>query len=801
MLAKNTDNLHGTGTLVAGLVFILLLIFVIVGVSRIQIDSSQSDMDFLVENHMQKLRLVSEMRVAARERTLSLYKIIQLRDAFERDEEWMIYNANATRFAEARLALITLPLTIEERQILDDQGRFTGETVPLQDKIVDLAMNENLAAAKTMMSTQAVPSQDRVLAKLDELSRIQEKAAAVAVRDAQAWGLAARNWIILLGTLVIAISSLVAIGITLRTRQHQRVLRREKDKAQITLFSIGEGVVTTDADGLVESLNPTAEVLTGWSLEQAKGRKLVEVFSLRNDIDKKVVGELFQAVLQGTSNVVTSDDIILVRKDDKEYTVEATAAPIFDDQHHVIGSVIVFRDVTEVRALSLELVYQARHDALTAIFNRHEFERRLQIVLARARATNEVSALCYLDLDLFKVINDTSGHAAGDELLKQIANLIHKQLRRDDIVARLGGDEFGVLLNNCDLKKAEILANSIRQSIVDFRFVWEDNSHELGVSIGVVPVEPDSGTLYDVMRAADVACYAAKDRGRNQVCVYSADDLTLVRRQGEMGWVQQIRQAMEQNRFCLAFQLITPLRNGDKPLVEILVRIESANRLITPTIFMPAAERYHLAPSIDRWVIENSIKFITSLPAPVRESIDCFCINLSGQSLSEPDMLVFVDRIFTEYGMSPEKICFEITETAAITNLTSASVFMEALKKQQCRFSLDDFGSGLSSFAYLKTLPVDYLKIDGTFVREIATDETDMAMVSSINQVSHIIGIRTVAEYVESEVIRKRVQRIGIDYAQGNYIGEPVPLTRENLVNQTELTGDIEARGEKEQHL
>jgi Amt family ammonium transporter len=581
--------------------------------------------------------------------------------------------------------------------------------------------------------------------------------------------------------MIFAISTLVAFGITVRTRQHQQLLNKEKEKAQITLHSIGEGVVSTNDAGHVESMNTAAEKLTGWKLSEATGKSLTDVFTVFNAGDENVVTEMLAAVLEGSGAFSRSEDIVLIRKDSSEYTVEATAAPILNDEQVVTGSVIVFRDVTRVRALGQELHYQARHDSLTGIYNRHEFEHRLQQVIALARSTGEASALCYLDLDLFKVINDTSGHAAGDELLRQIAKLLDEHVRRHDVLARLGGDEFGVLLEGCDLKKAENIAGGIRQAIAEFRFVWEDNSYELGVSVGVVPVEPDSGTLIDVMRSADIACYAAKDRGRNQVCVYSADDLTLVRRQGEMGWVQQIRQAMDENRFCLAFQPISSLSESNKPLLEILVRIESGDELATPDSFMPAAERYHMAPMIDRWIIENAVKFIDRLPIATREAVGNYCLNLSGQSLSEPDMLSFVVGILEKYKVSPKLICFEITETAAITNLSSARVFMDALKKKGCNFSLDDFGSGLSSFAYLKTLPVDYLKIDGTFVREIATDETDLAMVSSINQVSQIMGIRTVAEHVESKAILEQALKIGVDYAQGYYIGMPVACNQDNL--------------------
>lgn len=782
----STERNRADVSLVSGLAMLLFLMVVIAAISWVNMKALQERLDSMVDNHLLKIRLVSTMRVAARERTLILHKIISLPDAFDRDQEWMRFNAEASRFAEARLTLIAMDLSDEERNILSRQGEYTGETVPVQDQVVDLAMNDHPREARMLLLEQAVPSQDRVLAELDTLFAYQEQAATVAAQRARSTGASARHWMIALGLMIVAFSAAVATGIVRGNRQGRAALRAEKEKAQVTLLSIGEAVVATDALGRIESLNQVAENLTGWTLAQAQGMLFSDVFPVRHENAEKPIGDLLVRVL-ASSGVVTIDDLILQRKDGQEHAVEATATPIYDEQKNVIGMVMVFRDVTEVRALSRELGYQAQHDALTGLYNRYEFERRLQRALNQSRHAREDSVLCYLDLDLFKVVNDTCGHVAGDELLKQLSLILRERIRRHDVLARLGGDEFGILLEACDLAQAENVTQSIRRAISDFRFVWEDKSFELGVSVGVVPVQADSGTIYDVMRAADLACYAAKDRGRNQVCVYSADDLTMAQRQGELVWVQRIRQAMELNRFRLFAQPIRPLGNGgngpDQYMAEILVRIEGDDGMVMPSAFMPAAERYHLAPTVDRWVIEAAARFIASLPGNLLERFSSFSINLSGQSLGDPDMLEFVGGVIERTGVVANRLCFEVTETAAITNLSAARVFMEGLQQRGCRFALDDFGSGLSSFAYLKTLPVDYLKIDGTFVRDIASDETDFAMVSSINQVSHIMGIRTIAEYVENGDILDRVKLIGIDFAQGVYISKPFACEPETLAH------------------
>jgi diguanylate cyclase (GGDEF)-like protein len=435
-------------------------------------------------------------------------------------------------------------------------------------------------------------------------------------------------------------------------------------------------------------------------------------------------------------------------------------------------------DITERKLTEQALSYQATHDALTGLINRSDFERRLARVLETARSSQDEHALCYLDLDQFKVINDTCGHMAGDELLRQLGQMLPTAVRKRDTLARLGGDEFGVLMEHCTLEQAHRVANEIRETIADFRFPWQQQVFRIGVSIGLVPITETSESVANVLSAADSACYAAKDEGRNRVHIFHLGDTELARRQGEMQWVGRINQALEDNRFALWSQKIVPAQSdsGGADHFELLLRlIDERGETVLPGAFLPAAERYGLATKLDRWVIAAALAWLGGHPQRLKQLHLC-CINLSGASLADPEFLEFVQAQLQESGVPAEKICFEVTETATIANLSRAIDFMGKLKARGCKFALDDFGSGLSSFAYLKTLPVDYLKIDGAFVKDIVDDEVDLAMVRSINDVGKAMGKRTIAEFVENDAILQKLREIGVDYAQGYGIGPPTPI-------------------------
>ncbi|MBL1260242.1 MAG: EAL domain-containing protein [Thiotrichaceae bacterium] len=555
----------------------------------------------------------------------------------------------------------------------------------------------------------------------------------------------------------------------------ERALFKEKERAQITLESIGDGVITTNAQGLVDYMNPRAEMLAGVDFDACRGHLLSEVLNIFDEVTHKTSESPINACLQKGNRIALPGQVIVNQFTGKEFAVEVTASPILDRESVVVGVVIIFHDVTELRGLANKVSYQATHDALTGLINRREFERRLALLLESARQEDKEHALCYIDLDQFKIVNDTCGHVAGDELLRQLTTLLQAQVRERDTLARLGGDEFGILLGNCHLNKAEKIAEAFCHMVKEFRFVWQDKSFEIGASIGLVAIEANSGSTTDLLSAADSACYVAKDKGRNRVYVYQPDDEELVARHGEMQWVSRINQALEENRFELFYQPIVALQGGkEKMHVEVLLRLrDEAGKLIFPMAFIPAAERFDLMPAIDRWVIRNVFAFCE---ASGRDDIT-YAVNLSGASLSDAGLMGYLREQFSNYDVRPYDISFEITETAAISNLSEAIHFISELKILGCSFSLDDFGSGLSSFAYLKNLPVDYLKIDGGFIRSIVDNPIDCAMVESINHIGHVMGIKTIAEFVENDEIYTCIKNLGVDYAQGYYIEKPKPLS------------------------
>ncbi len=480
-----------------------------------------------------------------------------------------------------------------------------------------------------------------------------------------------------------------------------------------------------------------------------------------------------------------------LRKDGSIVTLQNSVRVInWEGEPAIQGTVI---DITEARNLAEQLSYQASHDSLTGLINRRAFEQRLHQLLGTARADKAEHVLCYLDLDQFKVINDSCGHTAGDELLRQIGNVLLSHVRSQDTLARLGGDEFGVLLERCSVTQAQRVITAMRNAIENFRFAWKGKSFNIGVSIGVVAITEASEKMANVLSMADVACYAAKDAGRNRVHVYSEDDEQLTKRRGEMHWVAVINRALEESRFLLYRQSFVPIGTGDDQRhgYELLVRMQDENgEIAAPGAFLPAAERYNLSTNLDRWVIRTAFDWFKAHRQQLEHVLVC-SINLSGSSLSDKEFLEFVMRQFADSQLPPEKICFEITETAAIATLTHAMRFIGALKGLGCRFALDDFGSGLSSFAYLKNLSVDYLKIDGMFVKDIVDDPVSLAMVKSINDLGHVMGKQTIAEFVENDDILEKLREIGVDFAQGYGIDMPRPIddtTNDTVIGVTNLT-------------
>jgi len=502
-----------------------------------------------------------------------------------------------------------------------------------------------------------------------------------------------------------------------------------------------------------------------------------------DEVTRQPVADPVQRCLTEGRAVESPGYTVLLSAGGKEYSVRDSSAPIYDRSGAAMGAVLVFKDVTQIRGMEREMIYLASHDPLTGLINRREFEIRLKRAIRNARAERRQHVLLYLDLDEFKVVNDTCGHLVGDEMLRQITALLRSRVRRSDVLARLGGDEFGVLLEDCPLDHARQIAEEMRRTVREFRFCWKDQIFEVGVSIGLVPINHDSGDLASVMSAADAACYVAKDGGRNRVHEYELDDTAVAERYGEMQWIHRIHAAFDDRRFRLFYQLIQPLaaENSSRELLcEVFVRMLDRNgKIIEPSAFIAAAERYHLMSNLDRWVIKTAFKALAEAQRREVSRPVLFAINLSGQSLSDDSFLAFVVEELENSSVDPRRICFEITETAAISKLDGAMHFIGALKAKGCRFILDDFGSGLSSFAYLRDLAVDFLKIDGEFVQNMLEDRVKRAMVESINQIGHVMGLQTIAEWVESRQTLEALRDLGVDYAQGYWLCHPQPLVHD----------------------
>jgi diguanylate cyclase (GGDEF)-like protein/PAS domain S-box-containing protein len=559
---------------------------------------------------------------------------------------------------------------------------------------------------------------------------------------------------------------------------YEEALFRQKESAQITLQSIGDGVITTDARGTVEYVNPVAEELTGWKVDDASGRPIDEIFRGFHEETCEPLENPLAVSIRRDRAIKSVRPTLLIRRDGNELYIESTASPIRDGKGIVTGGVLVFHDVSESRELNRRLSYHASHDILTGLVNRREFESRLERALKSAKARETAYALLYLDLDQFKIVNDSCGHSAGDTLLHQLGNLLKAKIRWRDTLARLGGDEFGVLLESCNLDEAMQTAEELRAAIGDYKFMWDDRTFRLGVSIGVVPITADNEDVAALLSAADSACAAAKEAGRNRIHSFQENDIDLMRRRREMQWAARINNALEENRFELFRQTIMPLQMEEEGAhYEILLRMRDENGgVISPGLFIGAAERYNLTPAIDRWVIRQAFRWLVS-EADERERLMLCSINLSGQSLGDEKFLPFVIDQFQMSGLDATKICFEITEHAAVASYSQAVRFINALKELGCKFALDDFGEGMSSFGYLKHLPVDFLKIEGGFVKEMLHDPIDREMVRSINEIGHLTGKQTIAEFAENEEIITMLRGIGVDYAQGYGVSEPKRVT------------------------
>jgi diguanylate cyclase (GGDEF)-like protein/PAS domain S-box-containing protein len=554
-----------------------------------------------------------------------------------------------------------------------------------------------------------------------------------------------------------------------------------RPRAMVTLDAMGESVITVDSEGRIDYVNHSAEALLGQSFDQVVGKAFPDVASLVDENDRRSLGDPVRKALSTGGRVSMGRRAVLVPANGAvERSVEISVTPLRFDGRDIMGLVLVLHDTSELRGITRQMTYQASHDALTGLVNRREFERRLQEAMDSAQAGDSAHALCYLDLDRFKVINDTCGHSAGDKMLREVATLIKDAVRDSDTVGRIGGDEFALLLVGCPLEKARQIADDVVRSVDDYRFVWKDKIFNIGVSIGLVEIGRGVGAIEDLLSSADSACYVAKKQGGVHVHVYSAREEATARHSGEIQWLQKLQSALRDNKFELYFQPIVHARADglSGPALEVFVRLEAENGQpgAPPAEFLRAAERYRLMPHIDRWVVQAVFSALGrgGMKLPPGRSV---AINLSGQTLGDIEFLEFVVDCFDHTGASPFDICFEVTESSVVSSLDHARRFIEVLHGMGCEFALDDFGSGLSSFSILKTLPMDYLKIDGSFIRNLAVDSVNQAMVAAMIDLSRSLNFRVVAEQVEDQSSLDKVKSMGIDFVQGFIIARPLPLS------------------------
>jgi diguanylate cyclase (GGDEF)-like protein/PAS domain S-box-containing protein len=545
------------------------------------------------------------------------------------------------------------------------------------------------------------------------------------------------------------------------------------------LESLAEGIVVTDAQGQVEFMNAAAESLAGISRFDARGRRFEDIVGLVDEAERRAIADPVRHAIESGAAVHAPRRALLVsRESGDERAIEPLASPLRDAQGVVTGAVVLLRDVTELRGMTRQMSYQATHDALTGLVNRREFERRLEEAAEAARRGDGTHILCYLDLDRFKLVNDTSGHVAGDSLLREAAKILRDAVRDSDTVARIGGDEFGLLLLGCPLDKARQIADDVCRAIAEHRFVWRDRVFSIGVSVGIVELSREAGTMDELLAAADSACYVAKRQGTGQVAVYSARDEAAARRSGELQWLHRLQAALKDNRFQLYHQPIVPAlgANGTGPALEVLVRLrDTSGSDLAPADFMHAAERYRLTTLIDRWVVQTTLAALGrgAIQTPPGRTV---AINISGQTLADAQFLEFVVDCFDRTGVAPSRVCFELGEAAVAANLEQARRFIQVLDVMGCQFTLDDFGAGAGSFVNLKTLPVDFVKIDGSFMKNLGTDSVNRAMVDAMVKLARTLEFRVIAKAVEDEASLEAARGMGVDYIQGYAIARPAPL-------------------------
>ena len=768
---------HSKAIITAGAAVMILLIILLTVIGLGYMTKINERMNQVIEVHNKRADLLFSMRRIVRERSLAMYAIYLTQDPFDRDDEFIRFRGLAEQFIKARQQLESMGMSGQQQREYQAALDLIKRSAPLQNSIIDMILRAERLETYRLMSVVDLPLEKQILSRFDRLIELERIAATRSSLEASQQYHQAFFYMWAMGGLIVVVSILITVWIIRRTTKIENDLYAAKEQAEVTLHALGEAVITTDSKQNVIYLNPAAELLTGWKLEHAKGQPLNKVYHLRETSSHSSASIREQKLLnKGDDNYVLRN-----RSTNSEYIIQGSNSPISDKDGNVVGSVLIARDVTYEHQLASQLSWQASHDALTGLLNRREFELRVERLLNATKINPKQHALLYLDLDQFKLVNDTCGHIAGDELLRQLSGFLKLKIRGSDTLARLGGDEFGVILENCDLQRAIDVAGTLIDAVQEFRFFWNQKSFAVGVSVGLVEIDEHSRDLATILSAADAACYTAKDKGRNQVWVHQSDDSANSQRHGDMQWITRLKDALNHQQFELYIQKVMPLQSTEGSTYhELLLRLNDLGELTTPMAFIPTAERYGLMRQLDRWVVETAFDWLLNNTSSVNPA-DVFAVNISGQSIGDDSFLEYCRALYEKTQIHAGQICFEITETAAVANWTHAHHFVQSLKQLGFKFALDDFGSGMSSFSYLKSFDVDYIKIDGIFVKDMLTDHLDKTTVKVINIIGKEMGIKTIAEHVEHPQSMALLKELHVDYAQGYILHTPEPLCRFHL--------------------
>jgi len=723
-----------------------------------------------------KMELTVQLIEIARTRTRLTLNLIYEDDPFIQDEIGLQLDVYASRFIQKRTQLLNLELSEEEIRIIRDQAKAIEPTLSLQRQAAEMALSDDpelVKKAQKVLIEEVYTGQGVIIDYFMEFLNYQKNVIDKSHKEATIQYEYTKQLEYTLFAVILLLAVIVSFYVIRKIFLTEKELFLEKEKAQITLKSIGDAVITTDNQGMVDYLNPVAEKITGYITHDVKGKSISDIFKAYDETNKTWLSNSILQLLEHGEYVMPSNDIILYDAEENPIDIALIIAPIQSESHTILGSITTFQDITKEKVMAKHIEHQARHDVLTGLLNRREFEVKVEQSL-KLYSEGTSHALCVMDLDRFKIVNDTMGHAAGDELLRQISKRIKNVLRQTDLFARIGGDEFALFLSNVGSNRAHKITEKILNEVREYQFLWGDKAFRIGASIGLVDAPAQVSNYENLYHAADTACYMAKHEGRDRVHVVTYDDENVTEKREQTQWVSRINDALEEDRFTLFEQDICPLSDNPKlkPHKEVLIRMLSEEGdIIPPMAFIPPAERYNLMPMLDKWVVKHVIDKVKE-----DKSDTVYAINLSGQSMADSKFTIDVLDVINNSIIDSQRLCFEITETAAISNLENARKFLSSLQDLGCYTALDDFGSGLSSFAYLRTMPINYLKIDGMFVRQIVNDETSRVMVDAIHAIGRTMGLKTIAEFVEDEKIKDELVKMGVDYAQGYHFGAPTPM-------------------------